>query len=851
VLYFWSCYSLYAQDDTRGTDFWLAFGSNCNSHYSEQNLQIRIVGSEQATTGDIYFTNLGISVPFSIAAGEVYTYNLSDREKEASYNITEEKSNLSIHITTSVSVTVYALNQHRRSTDATNVLPITALGIEYYHISYETTYSPAFYARDAYIVIATQDYTKIFHNGVNTGTLMAGETYYHTHWLDMTGDRITADKPIAFFAVNQGPQIPRGTPYIDVLFQQLAPVTTYGKNFFVPVSFRGRDCVRILASQNGTNITQIGGRIRGIGSLTNLNAGQWVELEVSLDSNGCYIQADKPVGVCAYLTSTGYNMPMDSVSDPAQAWLPSIEQKINKALIAPFIPYAITNLDQHYALIITPTATKNSTTVKIGTGAIRPLSDGKWYDNTAAGMSFYSLPLTNNTSAYLISNQESGLIIMGYGTGVAESYYYLASSAMRTLDISFYVNDIHYQNMYYEIVCMQPVVFRAKISGDISADTGHLKWYINDVEETAARDQITWSKPLTPGTYRIKIEVIMEDDIMSKTVEGTLTVVSVDITNTSGVSTVCVGNTIYLSGKPSKGRWESVNHQVATVDVRGTVTGLSTGVSEIRYIISEGTACTDTASILINVILTTIDAKTTPEICNRENGTIALTVNSDAPTTVKYLWNELMETTSTLANLKAGTYKVTVSDSFCVIDKTITVAHINAPVANFTFSDDVIRNNVFIITDLSHGTVQTWEWDMGDGTKQTGKKIDYIYTQSGDYTISLKVTDINGCMDSISKIIRIYDELEIWIPNTFTPNKDGLNDTWKPVISNYVKTGYQLFVYDRWGQVIFHTTDTEKEWDGIVNGKSAAPNAVYSYYIIVKDISKKDHKFTGKITLIR
>ena len=607
-----------AQMNLRGTDFWLTFGRNAaaaNTLESEQSLQIRIVGSEQATTGSIYFTHLDTAISFSIAAGQVYTYNLSEEEKLAACNETAGVNNLSIHITSSISVTVYALNQRFRSTDATNILPATVLGTDYYQMSYTASYS------DAYAVVATQNNTQIYHDKGLINTLNAGQVYYQTS-RDMTGDYITADKPVAFFAMSQGAQIPDGTSYIDILFQQLAPVSTWGKNFFVPVSWRGRDFVRILASQNSTNITQTGGKIRNVSggqtTLANLNAGQWVELEISLDSNGCYIQADKPIGVCAYLSSTRYNPPMDTVSDPAQAWLPSIEQKINTALIAPFIPTTVTNLNQHYALIITSTATKKNITVKIGNEAEQALSGGKWYDNTAAGMSFYSMPLTNDTAAYLFTNRAGGLLIMGYGMGVAESYYYLSFSAMRSLDAAFYVNNIHYQDLSSENTCTQPAQFHAKLEGDISKKEGHLKWYINDIEEVTARDKLSWSKTLAPDTYNIKIVVLMEDNIMTKTIEGTLTV-----------------------DKPT---------------------------------------------------FTIIDAVTTPEICDRENGTISFTINSKDSTIVKYIWEGLLDTTPALSNLKAGTYRVLISDAFCVIEKTIIVEHIDGPVADFEFADSIILN---------------------------------------------------------------------------------------------------------------------------------------------------------------
>jgi len=853
-------FSLSAQKDMRGTDFWLTFGANWRTSQWDGvlELQIRIVSRDMPTSGTIYFTPLGTSIPFSVQPREVFTYKLTDTERDAVYNTSQGISNSSIRITCDYPITAYALNQYLMSADATNLLPVTALGTDYYYISYIPGSSAE---RDAYAVIATENNTKLYHIDRTTpiATLDAGQVYYKLSNTDMTGNHIFADKSIALFALNQGVYIPHlGTDSRDCLMQQLAPINTWGRNFFVPVSDLTtpwyndtRDRVRVVASQNNTTITQSGGTlITNTGGQSNytINAGQFIELEITLNNNGCYIQADKPIGVCTYLTSGDYNG--IDFSDPSQAWLPAIEQTAYEAVIAPFIPSGYTNLDKHYALIITPTATKDSTTVKIGNGAEQALSGGIWRDHIVSEMSFYSMPLTNNT-AYHITNWRGGLIVMGYATGYVESYYYLAFSSMRSLNTAFYANDVPYQNLSYEMICDQPIQFRAEIKGDdISKDTGYLKWYIDDVEEINARDQLEWSKMLAPGTYKIKMDVLMENNITVRTVEGTLKITSVDITNISEKTTICVGKTVNLLGTPSGGRWESVNHKTATVDSYGTVTGISAGNAEIRYIIEEP-HCTDTASTVIKITNSTVNVQTTPEICERENGTITLTVNSEVPTTVKYIWEKRFETTPALTNLRAGTYKVIISDSFCVVNETITVEHIDFPVADFEFPDNVIFSNTFFITDLSKGTVQIWEWDMGDGTQQTGKNISHIYPKIGDYEISLKVTDTNECTDFTSKIIHIYDDLIIFIPNIFTPNGDGLNDTWKPEMLDYSKKGYQLSIFDRWGQRIFHTTDTEEAWDGTINGKVTAPNTIYSYQIIVQNVMYKEYKFTGHITLIR
>jgi len=426
-----SIFTLQAQTAV-GTEFWLTFGQNVLFSYNEVDLQIRITGGVQAASVTIRFTDLGApdDVTFSVAPGSIYTHILNNTQKAAVYNTSQGINNRSVHITSSAEVAVSAINQHITSTDATNILPVNALGNEYYQISYTNLHEQ--YFPDTYAIVATQDNTQVFHNGVWAATLNKGQVYHRTSPSDMTGAHITSDKPVAFFAMCRFVYIPANILWGDYLFQQLAPVHTWGKNFFVPVSHLVKDRVRIVVSENNTNISLIDGELKNAAgsqmTLTNLQSGQFVELEVNLNNNGCYIQSDKPIGVCTYLTGGMYNG--FEISDPAQAWLPAIEQTISSALIAPFIPIDTTNLNQHYALIVTPTATQNNTTVSVG-GAPTALNGGTWR-NHSSGYSFYSMPLTNDTASYLFSNPGK-LFIMSYGIGEAESYYYLAASAMRDL----------------------------------------------------------------------------------------------------------------------------------------------------------------------------------------------------------------------------------------------------------------------------------------------------------------------------------------------------------------------------------------------------------------------------------
>ncbi|MCL2511817.1 MAG: IgGFc-binding protein, partial [Bacteroidales bacterium] len=502
---------------TEGTEFWVTAGTSSPPPFTDRNFQIRIVSGSTPTDGTIYFTNLDESIPFDLGAHEVYTYVLTPEQKPAIYNNTTGITNHSIHITSNKPITVYTMDQGFMVTtliDATNIFPATVLDVDYYQISYKSFFG----GNDAYAVVATQNNTNLYHNGDWEATLDAGEVYYRSVGVDMTGNHIISDKPVAFFALCRYTTIPEGPT--GFLMQQLAPVNTWGKNFFVPISNVSPDRVRIVASQNGTNVEQTGGIvITGTGGqsiLTNLKAGDFVELEIS--GTGCHIKANNPIGVCTFLRSVSPS------PGAAQCWVPALEQSISCTQIAPFIPVGSTDLSGHFALVCTPTITRGNTTVSVGGLPPTSLFGGSWIENVASEMSFYSMPLNSSTESYLFTNS-AGLIILGYGYGPPRaSYYYLAGSAMRDLSAAFTANNIPYNALSEHLFCEDEITFVANIQG-IHPDAGSLKWYINNVLQTDLTDQLTWNKTFAIGNHVIKMEVKFEDE-STETYEGILKIES-------------------------------------------------------------------------------------------------------------------------------------------------------------------------------------------------------------------------------------------------------------------------------------------------------------------------------------
>jgi gliding motility-associated-like protein len=118
------------------------------------------------------------------------------------------------------------------------------------------------------------------------------------------------------------------------------------------------------------------------------------------------------------------------------------------------------------------------------------------------------------------------------------------------------------------------------------------------------------------------------------------------------------------------------------------------------------------------------------------------------------------------------------------------------------------------------------------------------------YTV--RVTDGNGCSDTASIWVRYQDPAkDIFIPNAFTPNGDGLNDTFKPLANIGIPGPHEVQIVNRFGSKIFASSNPLTGWDGTTQGKPA-PTGTYSYLIRVKGEGKCATKnITGTVMLIR
>ena len=172
------------------------------------------------------------------------------------------------------------------------------------------------------------------------------------------------------------------------------------------------------------------------------------------------------------------------------------------------------------------------------------------------------------------------------------------------------------------------------------------------------------------------------------------------------------------------------------------------------------------------------------------------------------------------------------------------------PTADFSASPDKpsILEPEVNFTNLSTGATG-YSWYNVNTLFSNQTNPTYVFQDPGVFLVTL-IASNGQCFDTLSKIITIDDEFLFYIPDTFTPNDDGLNDWFYPVVSGYSNKNYSFMVFDRWGSQIFQTTQLRTAWDGFYKGEMCKED-VYVWKIKTTTNNGKSKEFTGRVTLLK
>ena len=212
-----------------------------------------------------------------------------------------------------------------------------------------------------------------------------------------------------------------------------------------------------------------------------------------------------------------------------------------------------------------------------------------------------------------------------------------------------------------------------------------------------------------------------------------------------------------------------------------------------------------------------------------------------------------------------GTYHVSVlliDDLGCQYDTTLNnyLTSFAPPVAGWITDEQDVDSYAptFHFNNMSEGNIINYNWTFDlDGNEEYAQDFEPVHTfplgVGGYYTVQLQVIDNNGCIDVANGQVHVIEPFLFYIPTGFTPNGDNINDAIQFVSNDLDEKNFKLTIFDRWGSIVFHTTDPHQPWEGNKQGDEYyVPNGVYNWNATIRSISTGERKeLTGTITIAR
>jgi gliding motility-associated-like protein len=348
----------------------------------------------------------------------------------------------------------------------------------------------------------------------------------------------------------------------------------------------------------------------------------------------------------------------------------------------------------------------------------------------------------------------------------------------------------------------------------------------------------------------------------SNPANGTVTVNAVPtvvVTN----PTICEGQSATITATPSviggTYLWTPTGQTTSSIQVSPN----ATTTYGVQYVLNGCTSAIATSTVTVNTI---------PVIsfnADQQTGCAPLSVNltnispsSGSATSVWSLGNGTQLNGNTVNYLftAGGCYDVTLTSTVggCVGTTTIQdfICVENPPVAAFQTNTGIFTSPTQTVTFINNSVgAATYSWNFGDGNTSTDTNPIHLYsnTSNGSYIV-LTATSALGCTDTYELAIEYLEEELFYIPNSFTPDGDNYNQTFQPVFtSGFDPYNFEMYIYNRWGELIFESHDASVGWDGSYGNKArGVQDGVYSYKIIYKNPRIDERKVVvGHVMLIR
>jgi len=372
--------------------------------------------------------------------------------------------------------------------------------------------------------------------------------------------------------------------------------------------------------------------------------------------------------------------------------------------------------------------------------------------------------------------------------------------------------------------------------------------------DNGVTDGAAFTPPLGATTYTVTVTeptgCTVSDDVL-------VTMVPLPIVNAGIDHAICIGTSTTLNASGATTYvWDNGGANGQTVSPTTTTTYTVTGYAG---------SCTDTDDVTITVNPLP-QVQFTPDV-SLGCAPLDVTFTVQSPGGVLCDWNFGDGSTDTGCGSISNTYNgvgcydvtMTTTDANGCVNSQIypnLICLLEYPIAEFAANPSVITTNNPISTmiNTSQGAV-SYVWDFGDDSA-TNTAVEpehtFPFSEGNSYTIMLIADNGYGCTDTAYQTVRVEEDIIFYVPNSFTPDGDSYNQNFTPVFTTgFDPFDYTLLIYNRWGELIFESHNTEFGWDGTYAG-TKVPDGTYVWKIEFKQ-SMNDKRRTemGHVTIIR
>jgi gliding motility-associated-like protein len=700
-------FSITAQDFTnKGKDFWIGYGNHVRMYNQLESEKMQLyITSDVNTSGSVKISGITFNLLFSVRANEITTLDiprLAGLTGEGIYDY-------GIHVTADDPVVVYSFIYVNAVSGATLCLPTNTLGRDYYSINYHQVSNENESYSYFFVVAADTGTTTVqitpatpttggHRAGVPyTVNLKQGQVYQVLSLSDLTGSSIrsisngTTCKRIAVFCgsgkISIGCQSPETS---DNLYQQMYPVSTWGKTYITTPSINSpdfssqRNLYRVFKSEPAAQV-KVNGNL--------LPANVFVDnkfADIPAGDIPNFIESDKPILVAQYFTTQGCSGNRGQ-GDPEMIYLNPVEQTISKVTLNSMQPSTSTNINQHYINVVLKNKLANILSFKIdglNAGVFGAVPSNPEY-------AFAQIPVSRGTHTL---EADSGFNAIAYGFGNAESYGYSAGTNLKDL-----YQFISIQNKY--AIINFPAGCRAspfRFSMTFPYQPVKIKWAFNGLFADT-----TIFNPVPDSVFTVNGRILYRYTL----------------------------NRFYVISK--------IGTYPITLFADNPTTDGCSGEQEINYdlqIFERPSA--DFSVKNSGCVNDPVELKDVTD----GNGRSVIRWNWD-------FGDGVSNQPSPVHRYKSGgEYLVkfsAITDVGCVSDtiqKQVVLS--DQPFARFTPGSTICEDQGVRFTDLSvpAGNIKSWTWDFGDGTTSKESSPLHIFKETKSYNVSLVIETKAGCV---------------------------------------------------------------------------------------------------------